>query len=139
MKSYVVGLCFNESKSLVYLVLKAHGPSAVVGKWNGIGGGIESGETPMDAMVREWQEEVKAILPYRWRYFLKLHHPEVWEVYFFETTASINDVPKGINDVGELMSWRGATGLNEVVPNLRWIVPMALDKDGVVGVVEDLT
>jgi len=64
MKSYVLGFAFAEAKYGrlygVYLLRKKNGPShyeEMAGMLNGIGGKIEQGETPKEAMIREFQEE----------------------------------------------------------------------------------
>lgn len=53
---YVVGFLFSEDESRVLLVLKNR-PAWQEGKLNGVGGKIEAGETPLQAMEREFKEE----------------------------------------------------------------------------------
>lgn len=53
---YVLGFMFNEDESKVLLVHKNR-PTWQAGKLNGIGGKIEAGETPLQAMEREFMEE----------------------------------------------------------------------------------
>lgn len=53
---YVLGLLFSEDASRVLLVWKNR-PAWQNGKLNGIGGKIEPGETPLQAMDREFVEE----------------------------------------------------------------------------------
>ena len=53
---YVVGFMFNQAKTQVALIRKAR-PAWQAGLLNGIGGHIEPGETPRQAMVREFREE----------------------------------------------------------------------------------
>ena len=63
MIRYVAGLAFtNSALQCVALVHKNRGPSGVVGKWTGIGGKIEEGETPSEAMVREFAEETGIVI-----------------------------------------------------------------------------
>lgn len=54
---YVCGFAFDPKLDCVLLLKKARGPSFNVGRWNGIGGKIENGESPRGAMAREFQEE----------------------------------------------------------------------------------
>jgi 8-oxo-dGTP diphosphatase len=56
MKKYVVGFAFSEDAQQVVLIRKNR-PAWMAGKLNGIGGHIESGESPLQAMVREFAEE----------------------------------------------------------------------------------
>lgn len=48
-------LCFPMRNGEVLLAMKLKGIGA--GYWNGFGGGIESGEAPEDAAIRELEEE----------------------------------------------------------------------------------
>ena len=56
MKLYCCGFMFSKDFSHVLLIEKAR-PKWQEGKVNGIGGHLESGESPVDAMVREFEEE----------------------------------------------------------------------------------
>ncbi len=56
MKHYVLGFVFNKEHDKVLLVQK-NKPEWMKGRWNGIGGKIEAGESSMDAMQREGHEE----------------------------------------------------------------------------------
>ncbi len=51
---YVLGFAFNNDN--VALILKNR-PAWQKGLYNGIGGHIEPGETPLKAMIREFKEE----------------------------------------------------------------------------------
>ncbi len=56
MKKYVLGFAFDRDKKNVLLVRKKR-PVWMRGMLNGIGGKVEDGETPWDAMGREYYEE----------------------------------------------------------------------------------
>lgn len=56
MTEYVLGFAFNEDKSYVVLIKKEK-PEFQKDKLNGLGGKIEAGEEPIEAMVREFKEE----------------------------------------------------------------------------------
>ena len=55
-KRYVLGFVMDEKKERIVLVHKNR-PNFQVGKLNGLGGKIEEGETPVEAMKREILEE----------------------------------------------------------------------------------
>lgn len=58
---YVLGFAFTlEGK--VALILKDR-PPALAGRWNGIGGKIETGEKQDEAMSREFLEETGVLIP----------------------------------------------------------------------------
>jgi 8-oxo-dGTP pyrophosphatase MutT (NUDIX family) len=54
VRRYVLGFCLTPYGTVL---IRKSKPEWQRGKWNGIGGSIEPGETPLDAMVREFQEE----------------------------------------------------------------------------------
>jgi 8-oxo-dGTP diphosphatase len=54
--SYCVGFLFTSDEDQVLLIRKRL-PSWQAGRLNGIGGKIEAGETPLDALAREFKEE----------------------------------------------------------------------------------
>ena len=53
---YVVGFLFSDDYRWVTLIKKSR-PEWQAGKFNGVGGKVETGEAVQDAMVREFQEE----------------------------------------------------------------------------------
>ncbi len=55
IKKYVVGLIF-DNKNRVLLIKKLR-PEEHKGKYNGVGGKVEKGETFIEAMIREAKEE----------------------------------------------------------------------------------
>jgi 8-oxo-dGTP pyrophosphatase MutT (NUDIX family) len=55
-KRYVLGFVMDERKEKIVLIHKNR-PDFQAGKLNGLGGKIEEGETPEDAIKREIEEE----------------------------------------------------------------------------------
>jgi 8-oxo-dGTP pyrophosphatase MutT (NUDIX family) len=53
---YVAGFLFDPKGELVLLIEKKR-PEWMAGKWNGVGGRIGAGETPLQAMARKGEEE----------------------------------------------------------------------------------
>lgn len=133
-RRYVAGLLFNDLGDRVALIHKTHGPSSVVGHWNAIGGkridqtdlglGYES---PDAAMFREFREEASVEVR-SWELFLVLRgrgpDPE-WMVHFYHAfdTQALAHVSQGEEE--EVIVW-DLGELPNIVPNLRWIIPMAL-------------
>jgi 8-oxo-dGTP diphosphatase len=58
--NYVNGFMINPVTRDV-LFIKKNRPTFQVGKWNGIGGKLEKGESPIEAMVREFREETGVV------------------------------------------------------------------------------
>lgn len=126
MIKYVAGLLFSNSGNRVVLIHKNRGPAIVVGRWNAVGGKVEPGESDEAAMRREFAEEAGVVVA--WTRFLTLKNPE-WEVAFFYAfdSEALESVRTKTNErVIQLMVGRALAADWPVVPNLRWIIPMAL-------------
>jgi len=75
MKHYVIGFVFDQKMGKVVLIVKNR-PAWQAGLLNGVGGHIEVGETPIAAMVREFEEEAGVVTPPSlWDYVLTLRFP----------------------------------------------------------------
>jgi len=117
MQTYVVGFLFND-KDEVCLVEKMR-PQWQRGRLNGVGGHIEDGETPQQAMVREFEEEAGAVV--NWRQFC-LVYGSTYELYCFTSRDEVR--VKTMTD--EDISWYHINNLSgNILPNLKWIIPMA--------------
>lgn len=135
--AYTVGFYFSGTLGHVLLINKLR-PSWQAGKLNGIGGKIEPGESPVEAMVREFKEEAGiATAAAGWLKFCALTGdlPSPFTVHFFAYWSGLDyiefkEITNPHND--EKVSPRRVESLwNEVgrgtVPNLRWLIPMALN------------
>lgn len=72
MKHYVVGLAFNAAADQL-VVIRKNRPNWQAGKLNGPGGLIEPGETPLQAIQREFREETGVdISASSWTHFATL-------------------------------------------------------------------
>ncbi|PIE78988.1 MAG: hypothetical protein CSA15_05000, partial [Candidatus Delongbacteria bacterium] len=56
MNFYVNGFMYSEDEKKIVLI-KKNTPEWQRGLFNGIGGSIEAGESPEEAIVREFEEE----------------------------------------------------------------------------------
>jgi len=120
---YVVGFMFDENESSVLLIRKTR-PSWQAGKLNGIGGRIEEGETPAQAMRREFLEEV-GIDSDSWKYFCTLGDERDWQIDFFYTTGPIWDAQPLTDETPEILGLADISR-TPTIPNLNWLIPMAL-------------
>jgi 8-oxo-dGTP diphosphatase len=130
IQQYVVGFVFSPDHTKVLLIQKNR-PAWQRNHYNGIGGKIEEGEEPIEAMVRECNEESGLyIQPMNWKHFAVIVSEErMYRVHCFSTVSAIyedfenkTDEEIAIIDVTALWS-------TPVIPNLRWLIPFALDHD----------
>jgi len=127
---YVVGLCFDPTYNMVAMVLKRSGPPCVIGNWNGVGGKIDPGETPAQAMVREFREETGVeIIEDDWHQYATLNAIN-YDIHFFWAASSsmfqcrtMEKEPIKVWFVPDLM------GESNVMPNMRWMIPYLQDAD----------
>lgn len=134
---YVCGFLVDAGRSRVALVKKDH-PWWQRGRWNGVGGKIEPGETPAQAMRREFEEEAGLDLD-SWGEPKAVMQGDGWRVYYFAatvaTTAALftlkarTSEPVGIHQLDRLP--------DNVLPNVRWLIPLCLDPDVTGAVVYD--
>lgn len=134
---YVAGLLFSKDRTSVALVRKNR-PQWQAGYLNAIGGKIEAGETAPQAMEREFEEETGVrIAAERWQHVAVLTGPD-YQVEFFacrdtdalHSVRTMTDEPICTQYVNAVMIGGGAPG--PLVPNLRVIIPLALDRTGIV-------
>lgn len=123
---------FKPDRSAVVLIEKNR-PAWQAGKLNGVGGKIEPGEWTVDAMVREFKEETGCeTLTKDWEYFLTLEGGD-WRVYCYRAFRDAQ--LRWVTD--ECPFWTFLDELREHphIPNLAWLIPMALDSDRICGAV----
>ena len=140
---YVCGFLFDENFESVVLINK-NKPEWQKGKLNGVGGKIEPNETPADAMSREFREEASLDLdPETWNEFAEIIG-EGWIVHFFHNNASLTKSIPFLKKLGieihasilksmtdekiEVLDVEDIQDDERVIPNLRWLIPMALDE-----------
>lgn len=131
MQEYVAGFAFSKGnregigQGTRVLMVKKNRPEWQAGLLNAIGGHIEPGESPYQAMVREFLEEV-GMLQLRWTHYVTLTG-EGFRVYFYYAYMNIDtyhsDTDEQIVNVltGDML-W--GTG-EEALPNIPWLIAMA--------------
>jgi 8-oxo-dGTP diphosphatase len=122
---YVAGFAFTPSLEEVLLVEKRK-PAWQAGKYNGVGGKVEPGESSATAMVREFTEETGLTVT-GWEIFCRLFFAGEAQVNFYRATAVGLSLATERNDVGERLRLLPARNLPpNVIANLQWLVPFAL-------------
>jgi len=125
-RRYVVGFVFSLDRHNVLLIRKKR-PVWQEGKLNGIGGAIETGETPTAAMVREFAEECGIVLPLQaWQLFASIRDSRGWWVdFFYAWHGEIGDARSLTDEDVELVPVSFISNA-KCLPSLRWLIPMAL-------------
>jgi 8-oxo-dGTP diphosphatase len=126
MKNYVAGF-MRDNHGRIVLVRK-NKPDWQSGRLNGIGGGIEPGESPEWAMVREWSEETRHYHS-DWIRFAEIRFPET-TVHFFKTSVKTLPIFPSFNDIGEKLevhNFAAVVRATDMLPNLKWLLPMAFE------------
>lgn len=124
---YVVGLLLDPGKQKVILIRKER-PTWMRGRWNGPGGHIQVGETPYEAVRREFNEETGVdVAP--WQLLAVMDVPRVTAVgratvHFY--AAATEDFWKVKSQTDEVVQGFSIRDLPfALLPNLRWLIPMA--------------
>jgi len=127
MKKYVTGFLFSKDSSHIVLINKIN-PQWQRGLFNGIGGKIEINESSIDAMVREFVEETGVTTQQAdWTCYAKVVRPNCYDVDVYFAHSDLAFTAKTIEQ--EQVHIIKLIDLpNNVIPNLRWLIPLALDQ-----------
>lgn len=135
---YAAGFMFrDDTRRSVLLILKQK-PVWQAGKFNGIGGKLEPGETAFDAMVREFREETGCATTVEdWREFCVTEHHQFDGVVHFFTSVWRPEMGEPRTVELEQVRWQDTDLRSPVIQNLLWLLPMAADQDNVTAYVVD--
>lgn len=122
----VLGFLFTEGKGIVALIEK-NKPEWQKGLLNGIGGKIEEGETPIQAMIREFEEEAGLYIE-DWKQFAIMQGND-WKVYCYKAFSERIWDYSTMTDEIIYTKWIEDLHKNpfNYISNLQWLIEMALD------------
>lgn len=125
MKRWTLGFVFNADFSQVLLIHKEH-PEHQRGKWNGLGGKYEEGETGVQCISREIEEESGLQIPTQEWVAMGRVHGEDWEMDIFTVsyTGVMSDA-KTLTD--ERVEWFPRDAIPKTKRNLNWLIPLCYD------------
>ena len=127
MTEYVCGFAFNRDRTEVALIEKAK-PEWQRGQWNGIGGKIEPGEYPSEAMAREFEEETGwSVQASRWYPFAVLFGKGYRVTFYVALDVRIAHCVTATDE--RVQCWAVDALPDKVIPNLKWLIPLALQAD----------
>ncbi len=130
MTEMVVGFLFNDclGHTNKVMLIEKNRPEWQINKVNGIGGHIEPMESPEQAMIREFKEETSYTIA-DFKNFAIINGSG-WRVYFFYALNKAALILPEHNPTDEKVIIADINNLpNNIIPNLRWLIPMALDPD----------
>ena len=123
---YVVGFLFVGDWDVI--LIKKSRPAWQKGKLNGVGGHVEEGETPAQAMAREFTEETGDAQFIDWENYITLELEDC-TIHFFR---AFKDYTSAHTTTDEDVMWVKLTVLDayqDVLPNLLWLIPLAQSGD----------
>jgi 8-oxo-dGTP diphosphatase len=124
MTTYVVGFLFSTDLKKVVLVEKNR-PEWQAGLLNGVGGKVEQGESPLEAMIREFNEEAGATIT-QWKHYANMSHGDQFSIDVFATTGDLNQASTktdefiGIYELAEIQKLA-------TIENIPWLLLLAKD------------
>jgi 8-oxo-dGTP diphosphatase len=124
---YVLALLFTPDACRVVLVRKKR-PAWQAGRVNALGGKVLPGESAAEAASREVREEAVARVPVEaWRELVVWRDP-VYRMHVLSAFHAAADRARTAEDQEVFLA--DADDLpKECIENLRWLVPLALDRD----------
>jgi 8-oxo-dGTP diphosphatase len=126
MTNYVLGFCFDSAGKNVVLIRKTK-PAWQAGKFNGVGGKIETRESQGQAMVREFYEEAGVMTtPDNWEYFGSMAGPG-WACGLFYTFNDFIFRKAATQTEEEIHTFPVFIAQSEIptISNVPWIVEAA--------------
>lgn len=128
---YTVGFAFDEFDSLA--LIRKNRPAWQVGRFNGLGGHVEPFESFGDCIVREFEEECGvATSNEMWRRFASISSPSAYVAFFVARDLGLNNIETTTDEpvvVFDLDSYP----FDRCVPNLQWLIPLALNEPETAG------
>lgn len=122
---YVVGFLFSPNYKNVVLIRKNR-PDFQKGLYNGVGGKIELNESPIEAMIREFKEETGLLIT-EWKEYAILDGDCQVHVFSSISEEYIKVETKTDEEVCILYTFEVSS--LKIMPNLRWLIPMAMDSN----------
>jgi 8-oxo-dGTP diphosphatase len=128
MDRFVVGFPFNEDATVILLVRKLR-PKWQEGLLNGIGGKIEAGETPREAMLRESKEETGLDVAWQYKGVMTGENNDGhnFECHIYYTyTQHILEFEQKEDEPLCLYHVKNVIGAPNTVNNLQYLIPFGM-------------
>ena len=100
MNKYCLGFVFSVDQERVLLLSKRSSDQFNPSLWNGLGGHVEKGETPLQAMVRECMEEASLrVDEHCWEHVGMMSDYDLFHVDVFACVARIDAATQSTDEV----------------------------------------
>lgn len=122
MQQFSVGFIVSGDN---VLLIRKNRPDWQNGKFNGIGGKLEEGETPLDAMVRECREECGLYIPHnKWEHQLTITGTS----YCLDVFLALVPTLEGYQSLTDerVDHFNIYTLPTNLIASVRWILPFCL-------------
>lgn len=124
---YALGFMFDHQMKTVALIRKSK-PAWQAGKLNGIGGKVENGEQPYEAMRREFAEETGFLCEVLSWHCIGRMFGKDFEVYMFTQTGDLHSLRTVEEEPIVLVPLKDIHVLrDDMVENLPWLISLAFD------------
>lgn len=113
-KPYVKCQITNKHKGI--LLLRRAESDSLAGVWESVGGGIEHGESPLEAVVREVQEEAGLLLSPTFQHeliFKDDHTGKPYKAHLFTAEVDVEDIDLSENPDHEDFFWLNNGNIEE--------------------------
>ena len=111
------------------LLIKKNRPDWQKGYYNGVGGKVEPKDKDTHhTMIREFKEETNIYLSH-WEPFLTFEYEDMSIVHFYKSFVldiTLNSVKRMTDESLWIIRVKDLSNI-KVIPNLKWVIPMALD------------
>lgn len=131
----VLGFVFSADKKSVLLIRKNR-PLWQAGKFNGVGGKLEPGETALQAMVREFREETGVeTYPFDWKPFCSFGGLGTYGPFHIECFSCVSEeyflAARTVTDeeVARVSIYTVFQDGFPALDKLKWMVSLALDEN----------
>lgn len=128
----VVVFIFSKDAQKVLLQRKTH-PQWQNGRYNGVGGHCEEGESALHAARRETLEETQQDFPDRSFELCVSLRAVHWSVVFFRVFASSTRIENILDKTQHMAEVVGEFDMEflpaKCISNLHWLIPLMLDED----------
>jgi len=128
---YTLAFLFSKQVDAVLLIKKKHKPQRHIGKYNGLGGHIEPGESSRESIAREVKEECGIGLVEASYDKFAVMQGSKWLCFCYRAFIDGLDEYAALDTREGLVEAISLSELNEIpkVCNVEWLIGLALDLD----------